>query len=223
MVLIIIGLLLGAVLKGQELIASAQVGNLISSMNGYKAAINAFQDRYRIVPGDSSTAATIVGNGAVNCSNLSCNNRTVDGWSDVTMANNHLAAAGFYSGPALTASFEQQPSEQTNLRNPGGGPIMLYTSWFYADLNGATGHRRNITGVWTGGKLSSKLLGEVDRKVDDGNGWGGECVSPQYSRKASAAARIPRRVFGSRTTPARTAALWSCCPMRGRIEQSEPG
>jgi hypothetical protein len=31
-------------------------------MNGYKAAINAFQDRYRMFPGDSSTAATKVGN-----------------------------------------------------------------------------------------------------------------------------------------------------------------
>src|SRR5512147_1160175 len=51
-VLVIIGLLLGGVLKGQELITSARVRNLISTQDGIKAAYFGFQDRYRALPGD---------------------------------------------------------------------------------------------------------------------------------------------------------------------------
>src|SRR6186997_1527886 len=55
-VLVIIGLLLGGVLKGQELITSARVRNLISQQDGIKAAYFGFQDRYRALPGDYSGA-----------------------------------------------------------------------------------------------------------------------------------------------------------------------
>ena len=55
-VLVIIGLLLGGVLKGQELITSARVRNLISQQDGVKAAFFGFQDRFRAFPGDYSGA-----------------------------------------------------------------------------------------------------------------------------------------------------------------------
>ena len=55
-VLVIIGLLLGGVLKGQELITSARVRNLISTQDGIKAAYFGFLDRYRALPGDYSAA-----------------------------------------------------------------------------------------------------------------------------------------------------------------------
>ena len=51
-VLVIIGLLLGGVLKGQELITSARVRNLISQQDGVKVAYFGFLDRYRALPGD---------------------------------------------------------------------------------------------------------------------------------------------------------------------------
>ena len=46
-VLVIIGLLLGGVLKGQELITSARVRNIVSQQDGVKAAYFGFLDRYR--------------------------------------------------------------------------------------------------------------------------------------------------------------------------------
>ena len=55
-VLVIIGLLLGGVLKGQELITSARVRNLISQQDGVKAAYFGFLDRFRALPGDYSQA-----------------------------------------------------------------------------------------------------------------------------------------------------------------------
>ena len=56
-VLVIIGLLLGGVLKGQELIQSARVRNLISQQDGIKAAYFGFLDRFRAVPGDYNQAS----------------------------------------------------------------------------------------------------------------------------------------------------------------------
>lgn len=53
-VLVIIGLLLGGVLKGQEIITNAKVKNLENSVDGVAAAIYSYQDRYRATPGDDN-------------------------------------------------------------------------------------------------------------------------------------------------------------------------
>jgi len=58
-VLVIIGLLLGGVLKGQELIQNARVRNIISQQDGTKAAYFGFLDRYRGVPGDLLPATAL--------------------------------------------------------------------------------------------------------------------------------------------------------------------
>ncbi|MGH8650283.1 MAG: prepilin-type N-terminal cleavage/methylation domain-containing protein, partial [Burkholderiales bacterium] len=65
-VLVIIGLLLGGVLKGQELITSARVRNLISQQDGVKAAYFGFLDRFRSLPGDYSLATTNIANTTAN-------------------------------------------------------------------------------------------------------------------------------------------------------------
>ncbi len=55
-VLVIIGLLLGGVLKGQEMIENGKVKNLVNDFNGVVAAYNSYRDRYRQIPGDDSQA-----------------------------------------------------------------------------------------------------------------------------------------------------------------------
>lgn len=55
-VVVIIGLLLGGVLKGQEMIRNARSHNLADQGNAVKAAILGFADRYRALPGDYSAA-----------------------------------------------------------------------------------------------------------------------------------------------------------------------
>jgi prepilin-type N-terminal cleavage/methylation domain-containing protein len=57
-VLVIIGLLLGGVLKGQEIITNAKIKNLESDFNGISAAIYSYQDRYRAIPGDDKNTET---------------------------------------------------------------------------------------------------------------------------------------------------------------------
>ncbi len=57
-VLVVIGLLLGGVLKGQEMIENAKIKNLRSDFEGISAAFYAYQDRYKVIPGDDIRAAT---------------------------------------------------------------------------------------------------------------------------------------------------------------------
>jgi prepilin-type N-terminal cleavage/methylation domain-containing protein len=70
-VLVIIGLLLGGVLKGQEMVENARIKSVIGDINGVSAAYNTYFDRYKAIPGDEAGATltargwtgTAVGNG----------------------------------------------------------------------------------------------------------------------------------------------------------------
>ena len=57
-VLVIIGLLLGGILKGQEMITQAKIKNAINDFNGVTVAVTSYQDRYRALPGDDLNATT---------------------------------------------------------------------------------------------------------------------------------------------------------------------
>lgn len=57
-VLVIIGLLLGGVLKGQELIKSSKIKATVGEVKSLQAAIYTFQDKYRYLPGDFNAATT---------------------------------------------------------------------------------------------------------------------------------------------------------------------
>ncbi len=56
-VLVIIGLLVGGVLQGQELIKQAQIRNVISQFTEYDTAVNTFRAKYKQIPGDINRAA----------------------------------------------------------------------------------------------------------------------------------------------------------------------
>jgi prepilin-type N-terminal cleavage/methylation domain-containing protein len=55
-VLVIIGLLLGGILKGQEMITQAKIKNSVADFSGISAAYHGYQDRYRAIPGDDTNA-----------------------------------------------------------------------------------------------------------------------------------------------------------------------
>jgi len=57
-VLVIIGLLLGGVLKGQELINSAKVKNLATDFKNIPVFIYGYQDKFKALPGDDATIGT---------------------------------------------------------------------------------------------------------------------------------------------------------------------
>jgi type II secretory pathway pseudopilin PulG len=56
--IVIIGLLVGGVLQGQELIQQAKIQSVIKNVESYKAAVITFKGKYNDVPGDSLRHAT---------------------------------------------------------------------------------------------------------------------------------------------------------------------
>lgn len=57
-VMTIIGLLIGGILKGQELMSNARVTATVAQIKGYDAAATTFRDKYEAIPGDMVGAAT---------------------------------------------------------------------------------------------------------------------------------------------------------------------
>ena len=60
-VLVIIGLLLGGVLKGQELINSAKVKNLANDFKNIPVFIYGYQDKFKALPGDDASVVAHLG------------------------------------------------------------------------------------------------------------------------------------------------------------------
>ena len=55
-VLVIIGLIIGGITVGQEMIRSAELNSVISDVNKYKVAVNTFKLKYNALPGDMDNA-----------------------------------------------------------------------------------------------------------------------------------------------------------------------
>lgn len=111
-VLVIIGLLLGGVLKGQELINSAKVKNMATDFRNIPVYIYGYQDKFKALPGDDKAAQTHTSTTtAVNGDG----NGQLDGrWNTTTVADEthtfwqHVRLAGLAAGATdntLTADF----------------------------------------------------------------------------------------------------------------------
>jgi prepilin-type N-terminal cleavage/methylation domain-containing protein len=171
-VLVIIGLLLGGVLKGQELITGARVRNLIQQQDGVKAAYFGFLDRFRALPGDYASATTTITGVATS---TGCGNGDGDGQIEFTSGSlyenisawEHLSKAGFINGTYTCAATQTNASSPTN---PYGQFLNLIFDANYAVASGTATSRHNLK---TGAQIASDILGEIDRKVDDGNAASG--------------------------------------------------
>lgn len=96
-VLVIIGLLLGGVLKGQELIKSAKVKAAAGDVNAYSVALIGYQDRY----GDLFTNGTDSANKYLVTGDLSTNGADITG--DSTKMLNELIGRGLIASKAQHA------------------------------------------------------------------------------------------------------------------------
>lgn len=112
-VLVIIGLLLGGVLRGQELINSARVKNLTRDFQNVQVYLYGYQDRFRSIPGDDGAAAARLPGppAAINASAPNANNGLINGqWNSDTVADEsfifwqHVRLAGLAPGSTDTAN-----------------------------------------------------------------------------------------------------------------------
>ena len=176
-VLVIIGLLLGGILKGQEMITQAKIKNVIADFSGISAAYHGYVDRYKKIPGDDPCAGTTnsaitVGNCGtttgrwVGASHGDGNGQVAGKYNSVTNTDesrlwwDHLRRAGFVSGVG-----DQQPF------NALTGMIGVQTG----DTAGAAALGTDAAG--TGGfsglvicsaNLPDKIAIAVDTQMDDG-------------------------------------------------------
>ena len=99
-VLVIIGLLLGGILKGQEMITQAKIKNVIADFSGISAAYHGYVDRYKKIPGDDPCAGGTVT--AANCGS------TTGRWTGATAGDGNGVVAGKYNiSGASTAEARQ--------------------------------------------------------------------------------------------------------------------
>ncbi|MBL8532229.1 MAG: prepilin-type N-terminal cleavage/methylation domain-containing protein [Betaproteobacteria bacterium] len=185
-VLVIIGLLLGGILKGQELITSARVRNLISQQDGIKAAFYGFQDRYRALPGDYQLAAqNLGGTGTISFGNGDGrvqNGVTPVGGSVADEANlvwEHMTRAGFLNGNFTYAA--GAPTDASTPKNPYGAFVQLVYDNTYGAGGGPARHN-----LKTGSQVPVEIMAEVDRKTDDGNPLTGSFVFSAFGGTGTA-------------------------------------
>ncbi|WP_269531259.1 prepilin-type N-terminal cleavage/methylation domain-containing protein [Chitinimonas sp. BJYL2] len=161
-VLVIIGLLLGGVLKGQELIENGRVKNAANDMNGISVAVNAYRDRYRALPGDDNNGAATMASRGNNWTGIPDAGDS-DGVLDITLAQTftgggesddffqHLRAAGLITGNPADVGGAAIPT------NAFGGPL------------GVTNNPHGMSGpaVCLGG-VPGKAAVALDNQLDDG-------------------------------------------------------
>ena len=175
-VLVIIGLLLGGVLKGQELINSAKVKNFAGDIRNISTFIYAYQDRFRALPGDDPRAATNFTGGTAastppdaSCGGAPClgNARINGAWNSTTITDEtvlfwqHVRLAGLASGTSVVSAL---PGNEYYPRNADGGRIGITGD---AVFTGATVWAANFFVCMSG--VQGRFVRQLDTTLDDGN------------------------------------------------------
>ena len=166
-VLVIIGLLLGGVLKGQELVNSAKVKNFVSDIKAIPLFIYGYQDKYKALPGDDAQAVTHIGVGATltptaatlgngriegNYNSVLATDESVAFWQQVRLANLASGATDFSSVAAIAAAVP---------RNADGGRIGIQST---SPITGMAGSYFVCSDA-----IQGKFAKQIDVTMDDGN------------------------------------------------------
>lgn len=192
-VMVIIGLLIGGILKGQELIKNAAVSATAAQLKAFESAYTTFVDVYSGKPGDITTARAKIqqciagnrctngdGNGFIRATNSALNAPGTDdqavGTGETYQALKHLAAADLIGGVRLNAG----PSTDALVASKIGGYMYIGEV-----LGNASYHRGSGTAFTPGGIYVSQAYNinanprsgrvntpsetaRLDRKIDDG-------------------------------------------------------
>ncbi len=175
-VLVIIGLLLGGILKGQELINSARVRNLADTNAGIQAAYYGFIDRFRQVPGDmdATKAQTAIGLSAAPTGGDADGKIDESSWGEASAIWDQLTKANFLQGSYTGGATDAATYKATEMApiNPFNGYMLLART---KDYSGFAAGARVAPAAATPTRLSL-ILGdnipvdiarELDVKVDD--------------------------------------------------------
>ena len=163
-VLVIIGLLLGFVLKGQTLIDSAKVKKMARDFQNVQLYIHGYQDRFKALPGDDHSADLHVA--GTNPANGARNGLIEGAWDTVNNDDEscaiwqHVRLADLAAGSTIidcTDNNSYQP------RNADGGLIGIQSLSSFTEITGL----RGAYVVCSDGILG-RLAKQLDLTLDDG-------------------------------------------------------
>jgi prepilin-type N-terminal cleavage/methylation domain-containing protein len=192
-VLVIIGLLLGSVLKGQELIYNQKIKATYALYRQYTAAMYGYQDRYQALPGDDGSATSrgfmpaatdpAIVNGNANGwidGGGTCTSASDGPTAEVCQANYHMRLAGFLTGDGTVS-----PTHSF------GGTVILVRS---DAIVGGWSSPTSVCWEW----LTNRAAQQIDSTYDDG-----QATSGSMRGNANYTAAFT-------TTPDGLSASWSC-------------
>ena len=186
-VLVIIGLLLGGVLKGQELINSAKVKNLATDFRNIPVFIYGYQDKFKALPGDDALVTSHL-TGASDCTPAAAGlcatgNGILDGsWNATAITDEsyvfwqHVRLAGLTAGSTTTGAADYLPV------NAVGGSIGIQSGTNdvnktpVKDLSGTPVAIRG-TYIICSPNILGKFAKQLDIQLDDGNTATGSMMS----------------------------------------------
>ncbi len=163
--MVIIGLLLAGILKGQELINSGKVKNLGADFRGISTAYYGYQDKFRAIPGDDKAASTHVSGTAASGTGMTPGNGAIEGdWDSNTTSDEsflfwqHVRLAGLM--PGTTTYGDAASLAAYKATNAEGGRLGISNA-------------SPITGTYPGAyyvcsTMSGKLAKQLDATMDDG-------------------------------------------------------
>ena len=204
-VLVIIGLLLGGILKGQELINSAKVKNLATDFRNIPVYLYGYQDKFKALPGDDANVVAHLGGGTLVTGPAACNNTNpapctgngvIDGvWNSTGPADEtvvfwqHVRLAGLATGETAV---NVAPGNTYMPTNAAGGQIGIQSASNNVLVNPI---RDPVTSAPIRGSyvicsagILGKFVKQLDIQMDDGNTATGSMMAVPYGSPANTAA-----------------------------------
>ncbi|MDG1287951.1 MAG: prepilin-type N-terminal cleavage/methylation domain-containing protein [Rickettsiales bacterium] len=184
-VLVIIGLIIGGITVGKEMIRSAELNSIITDLNKYKIAINTFKLKYNALPGDMRNATRYWGDDTSRCSDASVvdgNPGTCDGDGDGILLTHtedylfwqHLGLSelikGDYNGIPTPGPIPLTPGLNTPNAKISGGVWDIRDNRTGAAVYGRQGQYLEFQGKLDSdpGILLAQEASIIDTKYDDG-------------------------------------------------------
>ena len=172
-VLVIIGLLLGGILKGQELINSAKVKSFAQDFRNIQTAVYGYQDRFKSLPGDHAAVQTAMPTAPLpdvaSPAATRGNGRIEGAWNSATATDEsclvwqHLRKANFFPGPTQEGTVDCSDASLYVPKNADGGRIGISSDMQITLPSPMTGSF-NICSSGILGKFARQL----DTQLDDG-------------------------------------------------------
>jgi prepilin-type N-terminal cleavage/methylation domain-containing protein len=191
-VMIIVGLLIGGILKGQEMISNAQLTSTVAQSKAFDAAVSTFRDQYQALPGDIA-AGRLANCGAVCAQAITPGDNVIGGQPGAAQANltnengaawAQLAAADLITGVDQSSAIAAVPTPGVSIPQAsitgaswqiGTLPVATALTAQIAATNPRAGHYILLdnSGVAVASAATAALTpaqaARVDSKIDDGS------------------------------------------------------